>query len=56
MEACTKIYYFVYLQPSVSLQRQFPTPELLIDLIYVFWGHLFESTIDFPNNSKSRCF
>ena len=27
--------------PRASRKRQFPIPELLINLIYVFWGYIF---------------
>ena len=38
----------VYFPPPARRQRQFPTPELLIELICVFLGvHLFKSTIGF---------
>ena len=37
----------LFLAPRARRRRQIPTPELLIDLIYVFWVHLFENNIDF---------
>lgn len=40
-------------QPRARKKRQFPTPELLIDLIYMFFlVHLFESTIDFRTKAN----
>ena len=42
-------------RPRARRRRQIPTPELLIDLIYVFWVHLFENNIDFcAYYSKTR--
>ena len=29
--------------PRARRKRPYPTPELLIDLLYVFWVHLFDS-------------
>ena len=29
--------------PQVCRKRRFPIPELLINLIYVFWGYIFSS-------------
>ena len=42
--------------PQACRKRQFPIPELLINLIYVFWGYIFSRTkLISINFSKLMC-
>ena len=42
--------FAIFALPRAHRKRQFPTPKLLIDLIYVFWNIFFSY-----NSTKRRC-